>query len=387
MKSLTVLQRVLDQQAIQNTQWYKEPSLSLITRLQKKTPAPPVERLRNALSIQPQPQTEIIDIVFNASNPDDAKIIVDAVLNQYMYYIAERSDKDKDILHKKLVEQYTALENEIKGREAIMAQLCKSLGTGTPQELISKMRLRLDDTQASLNKLQTEIKVLEWKSTQTNLDHQNNKSVDSTVIKEKKPRYHEDSEWRNLDRNYRTLKHNLETSELEPNNPEIIRAKKDVEFAMELRKLREVQLDEQWDDRQEKIKSAALIKTAGDSEDEVLNSLEFQLARAKEEKKLLIAELEKQKEDFKVRFADAQSLENESNELQHKRKLFEAVRQRLDQKNMESNAQAPIEILSPAFAPSEPQKDRRILYTTIVLGLNIVGIILSAWLLHRNGFL
>jgi uncharacterized protein involved in exopolysaccharide biosynthesis len=395
MRSLTVLQRVLDQQKVRDTKWYKEPPISLIKRLQTKLPAKPVERLRNALSIQPRPESEIIDIVFTDSSPDDAKVIVDAVLNQYMQYIGERSGEDKDHLYRRLVEQYKALENEIKGREAIIAQLRNSLGTGTPQELISKMRLRMDDTQTRLNKLQMHIEILEWELTQTDTDESDDVPVNSAIKMEKKPKYHEDSEWRSLDRNFRTLQHNIETSELEPNNPEIIRATNDMNFAEELLKRREAQLDEQWRDRQEKSLSkqkknafaVPTITTAGNSGYEDATSLEFQLARAKEEVKLLIEELERQKEDFKVRFADAQSLENENNELQHKRELLKAVRQRLDQKNMESNNPAPIEVLSPAFAPFEPHKDHRLLYTIIVLVLNGISIVLTGWLLHRQGFL
>jgi uncharacterized protein involved in exopolysaccharide biosynthesis len=397
MKSLTVLQRVLEPQAVKDTQWYKDPPLSLIKRLQKKTPAKPVERLRNALSIQPRPESEIIDVVFTDSSPEDAKIIVDAVLNQYMRYIGEKSDADEDLLYKKLVDQYKSLENELRGREAIIAHLRNSLGTGTPQELISKMRLRMEDTQARLSKVQTDIKVSEWELAQADTDDKNNIPDVSTLVIEKKPKYHEDSEWRTLDRNFRTLQHSIATSELEPNNPEIIRATKDMEFAEELLKLREAQLDEQWRDRQEKSLSEQknntskvpiiVINTGASGYEKGSTSLEFQLARLKEEDKLLIAQLEKQKEDFKVSFANAQALDKEKNELQHKRELFEAVRRRLDQKNMESNNPAPIEVLSPAFAPFEPHKDHRLLYTIIVLVLNSLGIILSAWLLHRQGFL
>jgi len=73
--------------------------------------------------------------------------------------------------------------------------------------------------------------------------------------------------------------------------------------------------------------------------------------------------------------------------LQHKRQLFDAVRQRLDQKSIERNVPGSIEVLTRAFVPSEPYKDRRILYTAIVLILDILGITFSGCLLHRHGFL
>ncbi|MHC4728182.1 MAG: hypothetical protein ACYS17_13250, partial [Planctomycetota bacterium] len=275
-------------------------------------------------------------------------------------------------------------------------QLHRSIGTGIPQELISKMRLRLEDTQARLSEVQRDIAVWEWESIQAAIHDRNDVPIVSKVEIEKQPKYHEDSEWRVLDINVRTIQHGIATSELEPNNPEIMRATKDVKFAEELLRRREAQLDEQWRDQQEKIiseqkksTSAVPIKTTAGSSgnEEGAASRKFKMARAKQEEKLLTVDLEKQKEDFKIRFADAQSLENENNKLQHKRELFKAVRQRLDQKNMESIVPGPIEVLTQAFAPSEPHKDRRVLYTAIVLVLDSLGITLSGWLLHRHGFL
>ncbi|MDT8301792.1 MAG: hypothetical protein RQ760_09940, partial [Sedimentisphaerales bacterium] len=117
MRSMIVLQRVLDQPEIQGTKWYREPPVSLMQQLQGKLPAPPVERLRNCLSIQARPKSEIIDVICMDSSSKDAKIIVDAIIDQYMQYIGEKSDATKDALYRKLVEQYKSLETEIKGRE------------------------------------------------------------------------------------------------------------------------------------------------------------------------------------------------------------------------------------------------------------------------------
>ena len=396
MRDSTVLQRVLDQPAVQDTQWYKEPPKSLIQQLRGKPPAPPVERLRNFLSIQPRSKSEIIDVIFTDSSSKDAMIIVDAVLDQYMQYIGEKSDANKDELYKKLVDQYKSLDNEIKGQEMVSAELRRSLGTGTPQELVSSKRIRLDSTQARLNEIRQKIAISQWKRKkledlmkQEITPERNDVLVDSTVQMEKKPKYHEDSEWRALDINVRTIQHSIATSELEPNNPEIIRANKDMGFAKELLRLREAQLDEQWRDRPKNVSEVPITITSDSAPDyeEDLRTLEFQLAQIKYEEQLLAAELRKQQAEFQELFESAQLLERENNALQHKRDLFKAVRQRLDQKNMERIVPGPIEVLTRAFAPSEPHKDRRILYTAIVLILDSLGITLSGCLLHRHGFL
>jgi len=396
MRSMIVLQRVLDQSEVQGTKWYKEPQVSLMRQLQGKPPAPPVERLRDFLSIQPRPKSEIIDIIFTDSNSQDARIIVDTVVEQYIRYIGEKSDATKDELYKKLVEQYKSLENEIKGREMITAELRKSLGMGAPQELISERRIRLDSTQARLSEIRQKIAISQWERNeleglmkQTIIPDQNNVPVHSTIQKEKKPKYHEDSEWRALDINVRTFQHNLAASELDPNNPEIIRATKDMGFAKELLLLREAQLDEQWRDRPQNVPEvpATITLDSGPDYEEDMRTLELQLARTKYEEQLLLQEINKQQVEFQELFETAQLLDKENNSLQHKRELFSAVRQRLDQKNMERIVPGPIEVLTRAFAPSEPHKDRRILYTAIVVILDSLGIILSACILHRHGFL
>ncbi len=389
MRSVTVLQCVLDQPEVRDTQWYKKPLVSLVQHLRGKPPAPPVERLRNSLSIRPRPKTEIIDVVLTDSNPEDARIIVDAVLDQYMQYIGERSDETKDHLYRQLVEQYKSLDNEIKGQELISAELRKSLGTDTPQELISGMRLRLEDTKARLSELRTSINVLEWESKQAVTRDRNDVPVASASEMEKKPEYYEDSDWRALDRNVRTIQHNIAANELEPNNPEIIRATKDMEFAKELLRLREDQLDKQWRDRPKNTSEVPIniTDTGGPDYEAESGNLELRLARIKYEEQLLVADFREKQAEFQELFESAQLLEKENNAVQRKRELFGAVRQRLDQKNMERNVPAPIEVLTRAFVPSEPHRDRRILYTAIVLVLDSLGITLSGWLLHRRGFL
>ncbi len=56
--------------------------------------------------------------------------------------------------------------------------------------------------------------------------------------------------------------------------------------------------------------------------------------------------------------------------------MANAVRQRLDQKNMERNVPGSIEVLTQASVSSEPHKDRRIVFTAmaLVLGLGMGGV-------------
>jgi len=317
-----------------------------------------MEKLREGLRAQPRPQTEIIDVSFTDIDAKDAKVIVDAVLEQYIKYVSKTSDATASMLDRQLIDQYNSLKNEIQGRESVLAALRKSLGTETPQELLSNKRLRLDEAQARLGELRDRITVLEWEAKQPEGTSDSNSLVDPSP---RQPKYHEDAEWRKLDLEVRTAQHRIDKSALTPNDPDRAGLMKDLDFAKELRRVREQQLDEQWNDRRKDL--------AGCEGGAV--SMERQLARAKVEEQLLRAELEKQNADFHDLFDRAQSLARENAALQQKRELFDAVRQRLDQKNMERGVPGSIEILAGASVPSKPVPDHRILFTAGALLLGV----------------
>ena len=376
----TVLQRVLDREEIQKTQWYKEIPKPLMQRLLGNPPASHLEMLGDGLSVKPRKDTEIIDVAFVHSNATVAKVILNAILEEYIRYIGERSDATKDKLYSQLVDEYKSLDNEIKGQEAVTAELSKSLGTETPQEFISNKRIRLDEMQSRLSELQQSINILEWEQSQ--LEDLANQAVAGDVNDvaggvEEQPEYYEDTEWRALDLNVRTLKHKIATSLLAPKHRNMVLLKEDLRFAEELIRLREEQLDEQWRDRLKNASDTrvATIDAGGMDYEVELASLERKLARTKFEEQLLLEELKKQQTEFQNLFEHAQLLTKENNTLQHKRELFSAVLQRLDQKNVERNVPGSIEVLTRASVLSKPYNDRRILLTAtaVLLGFGIGG--------------
>jgi len=172
IRSPTVLQRVLDQSVVQDTQWYKNTPRTLLRRL-RGNQIPPIERLRESLSVRPRPRTEIIDISFVDPSSKEAKIIVDAVLEQYIRYTALKSDATRDDIFQKLTQQKTELTNAIAYKERGIAALRKSLGGNSAGELISTRRLRIDETQARLRELRQSITLLEWETSRSGVADDN----------------------------------------------------------------------------------------------------------------------------------------------------------------------------------------------------------------------
>ncbi len=375
MRSLTVLQRVLDQPDVQQTKWYKNTLRTLMQRLRGDA-TPPLERLRDSLSIRPRPRTEIIDVSFADVSAKEAKLIVDAVLTQYLSFVKTAADQDELTLYGQLTEEYNKLASDIATQESIRAGYCRMLQTDSPQELIASKRVRLDETQARLNTIRSSIDLLKLQIERAAAHDSNEALSVADAPAEKQPEHYVDAEWRGLDLRAKTIQHQIATSLQKSNHPDNLRLAKDLEFAKELLKEREAQLNEQW--RNRPADAVAMPVTAGAGSQAMLYAsapLEDQLARAQQEEKLLIADLLQQQAEFKKLFDTAVLLDKVDTDLRHKRELFDAVRQRKDQKEIERNVPGSIGVAMWAFSPSRPDQDRRVVFTVMALffGLGLGG--------------
>lgn len=391
IKSPTVLQRVMDLPEIRQSPWYVNRPETLLERILKDTKAP-LERLRASLSVKAVQGTEIVSVTFSDASPEDARLIADAVLTQYIQYKSEASDKTEDGLYRQLAGQYEALKTEIQSRETIMARLEESLGTKDPGELIARRRMRLDETQARLTTLQQRLTLLAWEVEQA----AEAKEVARAKVA-KQPQYHEDPEWRLLSTRVRTLEHQMNGSLYAPTHPDMAQLGRDLAFERELLAERESQLNEQWRTMQQDINDmppnmltslsittlknmpvhalSELMRAKGAGKQSVEESLEYQYNLAKQEEALLLVEVDRQSREFKALFESAQMLETESNALQHKRRLFDTVRERLDQKDVERGVPGSIEIQTRAYVPPESSQDDRVRLTglALLLGLGLGG--------------
>jgi len=174
MRSPLVLDKVLDQKDVQRTRWYQEQNENpesasgmpgyrqLVTSLSKDDRTLK-ERLREGLLVSPRFSTEIIDVSMATSHDGkDAETIVNAVLDQYVANVRELADKTDVVLYSKLAEEEKSLRSEIESRENVVTGLRKELGTGTPEELITQMRMRLDAAEARLASLRQDLATAEW---------------------------------------------------------------------------------------------------------------------------------------------------------------------------------------------------------------------------------
>jgi len=359
IRSPVVLQRVLDRQEIQKTAWYGR-----TTGFLGRSRVSPVERLLDGLKVRPRGRTEVIDITMTTQNPRDAAAIVNAVLEEYLKVTRERADRTQDMLYRKLVREYNSLRSEIEGRERVVAELRKELGTANPDELISKQRLRLDNMEAELKLLRRKMAVLKWHYQRLQAGASESPAAEGMRSGGPSGRnFQADTEWRRLYLDAMRARKEVEfaRSQLGDAHPRLMALVKRAELAEELLRARE-----------EQLASMPSLGAAQDSGAAAGPQLQAEgaallLARLKYEEQILVSAIEKEKSRFNQMFDAAQLLTRETEALQHARDLYEAVRTRLAQKEMERNVPGSVEVLARAFVPSEPYRDRRVIFSFLSL--------------------
>ena len=405
IRSLSILGAVLENPDVRNTRWYQNPEKTLIQRLRGQ-PISPYERLRDSLVVQPRNSTELIDLSLTCPVPQDAMIIVNAILEQYIANVGDRANTVKGELYRKLLAQFETLQAKTHGQEAKISELLLALGTENAPALVASRQLRLEAMKARLDDLRDRQEILRW-----TLDRQaplvqggivydgNDVPAGSVTAVETQPKYHEDAEWVRLDGIVMTLRHNLDITPYGPRH-HALRKMKDALAFQEVAKLRrEKQLDAQWRDKMRALLTAASLAggaldaadaasaaSAADAAggvgavgavdlDLLLLSPEDRIGLLQNQEALLQADYAQEKDEFNKLLEAVQVVTKETAALAITRKLGDVVRQRLDEKKMERDVPGSIGILMRAIAPTEPFQDRRIAFSCIslILGLGLGG--------------
>ncbi|MHC4569756.1 MAG: GumC domain-containing protein, partial [Planctomycetota bacterium] len=364
-----VLQRVLERPEVQATKWFRDPRPSLMQRL-RGDQIPRVERLRNSLTARPRHRTEITDVVMEDPIAEDARVIVQAVVEEYEKYAANQSDEGRDELYKRLVAEYKRLQMSVQMCERVCFDLQEQLGTGDPDRLLSNRAMALDEERTALETIQQDISNLQLQIEEAGGADADDIAVDTTVVTKSQPKYYTDAEWIRLDTAVENAQRAIKISPLKPSHPNWVAMAKDLEFAERLLRLREEQLDEQW------LLASGLPELTSDpnslTPEQRLEFSKTQLELLKNQEKNLIADLSKKQEEYDRLFAISQRLRRETARLEHQRGLFKAVQARKDAKDMERNSLGRIKVLAPATASFTPHKDRRMLYSGIVLVVSLI---------------
>ena len=361
--SPTVLQRALGRAQLKATSWYSQPSVSLLPDSRSH-----LEVLQDELTVRPRPMTEVIDIYIETPNSNDSAVIVNAVLDEYIKYANEMTDEGSNKLYGRLVKQYNSIKRQVRQQEKNIVKLQRKLGASDPQQLLAHKRIRLDETEAQLEKISRAHELAKWRlgliKKRAELIAQQNKDATRDSAGFAVSSFGNDAEWRRLRRTVEEAQFEIERQahrlgELHPTRIDLVKAK---EFAEKLLGNRERQLGAAWQLGEVLEDSAVRAEPIRE-----LKTVEIEVKLSAHQKTLLNKDIQKQQVAWKRMFDQVQILEDGQADLAEVEEVYVAVQNRLERKSMERNVPGSIEVLARAVAPQSVTKDRRFALASLTL--------------------
>lgn len=359
LRSKQVLERVLDCEEVKATEWYRQSPRSLRVLLGGSSPNR-MERLRDSLEAGPRRNTELVDVAMAARFPGDAKIIVDAVVEEYKRYTDEELSEHEKLVFDTLRSERSNLLAEINSLVEKMGNLSKQIGTGDPDIVRAQLAERLSLLETERERLQRMYTLAQEELASSG----GQEDVNPVESVEPDSLYLYDHEWRALNMALRSKQHELVLAQQQygESHPRIKQLVADVDHAERVLRSREIELDHGL---------RATDRVAGSSDPTMpLDRSDFGrlVARYRRELELMeeqIVELQKQQE-HKGELAKAAASINQ--QLEQKQELYDLVRSRLQALEMEEKAPGRISVASSGIEPSKPFRDRRPLLTVLALG-------------------
>lgn len=351
LQSAPVLDRVLARADVRGTQWFAA---------QRK---PRFELLQDLLTVTPRQKSELIDVAVTTPAAGDAAVLANAVVEEFLKYDSENLQREDAELFEKLTEELERRAARIRDMQAELAGPRREVGTGEPDMLLASRTEKLDALRAELLALRRQIAVVAWRQQRLEQKHFEAAGGEATAVAPADAAYIADAVWQELHRNLTELRNRLalDSERFGPKHAGIVELRKRVTFAEQSLREREAQLDV--------ARGAAPGAAGGDAPDEGLApaSLAEQAELLQHRARLLEADIAVQQQEFDRTLESAEELKKRSAELKYEQDMYEAVRARHAQKEVESHVLGAIKMLTPAHAPEEPFRDRRGLFSALAL--------------------
>jgi len=368
MRSLPVLERVLERKDVRQTAWYDEPP-ALLERWTGRVPQR-VERLVNAVTAAPRKRTELLELSVTTKKPVDSAVLANAVLDEYLKYARERfSEKDR-ALFDALSDEQKKVAAEIAFLEQVVADTRRELLSPSPDDLIAQRRIRLDQYEAELRRLELDIDVAQQELAELEATAAS-RPTDSTLPVA--ARYQADAEWRRLFGQWKDIEQRLTeaATQFGESHPTMVRLKQSCEAARAALEARQRELDEGTPGLP--LISVSAPGASGTPHDPA--ALRYQLRLWELRRQRIAREVEELRQSFQTDFTASERLRQKTDELQRNKERLAAVVRRLEELAEKTKVPASIRVISRALAPSAP-KDNKALKLSIaaIVGALVAGV-------------
>lgn len=340
--SSVVLDRVLDHAEVRGTAWFKAAPQSPVEYLRPvKSPS---DRLREDLVIAVPLNTHFLEISLSTYKAGEAKLIVDAVAQEYIDYSRQaRRDADKQLLDP-LERLRKKFDGEVAKFEGDSARYEEQLQNSTPAGALERRRVNLEDYQTRLQSVAAEKGKAMERLVQMTSD-ENATSQPSPLV------YHLDPEWQRRSEALERAKHELDVAgdSLGDANPAVRKPKKEVEYADKMLRRREEQLDQEASLGIAQARSTTSAK-----------GLRQQISEIDSEQKWLLEQFERAQDEYEPFFQAAQALAQSRKKLEGAESELKRVLRRIFELEQKRELPATIQKIGAAVEPSVPEEDKRL---------------------------
>lgn len=362
IRSPELLNRVLNK--ISDTKWFKQPSGFTLG----SAPSP-MERLRTNLRVNVRQRSSLIHLTMTAPDANDAALVLNSVVDEYLQYVDARARQQGAWKEDELKQHYGDLRVKIIGLKLEIQATRGDLLATTPDELLSRQRMRLEAKREAVEELAMEVELTKWEHEELGKLTAPRETPAGSAEKERPAaiRYIGDLEYRGYARALKEAKHRIEieAETLGKKNPRMVELRRTLKHA-------QANMDERARELDELFRSPPGEILGGPAQPGgialQLKALAFNLKKLEHKLSLAVTAAENELAGVKLTSENARSLEQQLSDLAFYEQQFETVRQQKAARDIERDASAPasIYVLSRALPPSQPINGRRPFVLTLI---------------------
>lgn len=153
LRTSPFLERVVHQPQVQESNWHQQPTGPVQTQ---------VDRLRDALEVEIIPDTDIIKVSCDLPAADDAKLLVNTVVDEFLLFHSDTQKRTEGWLLEALNKERTTLEKEIDGLMATRYNIARRLGETGPDALLDRCRQSISQLRSEKRQLERKLELHKW---------------------------------------------------------------------------------------------------------------------------------------------------------------------------------------------------------------------------------
>ncbi len=390
LTSANVLQAALERPEVQATRWYRDTPKTLKTMLGG---APPnhFQRLKKAIEVEPEGQTDVLDIHIETVRGEDAPVLANAVLDAYIASVQDESSELEKLRFKTLREEHAALVKEIEKLVERRGELSKQLGTDDPDIVRAQLAQQVGQLEMERKTLNRQYELMRW-DLQARAEAKGEAPPTETVEDvDDAARFASDPVWSRLNQ------------ELQAAREEIMLAEQRYgEAHPRMKELRSQEANKKrlLAQRERQLGPGAMAGTTGGMQSRQTPtagptgatiatgadrmaflddaSLRWMVRRYKRELELLDAEIAALRDEQESKGEMAKQVAQLNDQLRRQQELEEAIHNRIQALEIEHRAPGRISVATRAVPVSEPETDKRVLLSLMTLaGSLFVGVALA----------